>query len=320
MRQDTRVARARARHFAAAVAASAAIILSACAGKAPETPLRVAILPDADSLPFLVAEAEGLFEKEGASVELVSFKNPQERDAAFQAGQVDGAISDVLAAAFAAAGGFPVRITSVTDGRYGIAAAPGSLRKSAKDMSGARIGLSTNTIIQYFVDTRLRAAGLDAQDYEPVAVPRMPVRLEMLLGGKVDAAGLPEPLLSVAAARGATVVETSEEAGTDAGVVLFAKAFLDGRISDVIRFYRAYDAARLRINGNPDAYRSFLVEKAAFPEEVRDAYDFVEYRAPVLPATEQVKSVLEWMRGRGLLSREVSVEELLDARVAAKWK
>ncbi len=294
--------------------------LAACSPKAPSAPLRFAILPDADSLPFMVAQAEGLFEKEGAAVELVYFKNPQERDAAFQAGRVDGAISDVLAAAFAVAGGFPVRITSVTDGRYGIAAAPGTDRKAAADLGGARIGLSTNTIIQYFVETRLQSAGIPRGGYEPVAVPRMPVRLEMLLAGQVDAAGLPEPLLSVAAARGAAVLESSERAGTDAGVVLFAKPFLDARLPEVVRFYRGYDAARSRINADPDAYRGFLVEKAAFPEEVRNSYSFVKYRAPVLPAPEQVRAVLDWMRGRELLSRDLAPEELLDGRAVSRWK
>lgn len=314
-----RRARQGASPYAVLAALAAAASLAACSPK-PSGPLRFAVLPDADSLPFLVADAEGDFVKEGVAVELVAFKNPQERDAAFQAGQVDGAISDVLAAAFAVAGGFPVRITSVTDGRYGIAAAPGSWRLSARDLAGSRIGLSTNTIIQYFVDTRLKAAGVTRGGYTALAVPKMPVRLEMLLTGQLDAAGLPEPLLSVAAARGAIVVETSEEAGTDVGVVLFAASFLDARSRDVIRFYKAYDAARKRINADPDAYRGFLVEKAAFPEETRNSYSFVKYRPPVLPSQDQVDAVLAWMREGGLLSRDVTAREMLDDRVAAKWK
>jgi NitT/TauT family transport system substrate-binding protein len=68
-------------------------------------PLRVGIMPDADSLPFIYARDYGFFEREGVKVELIVFSNPQERDAAIQAGRLDGTISDVLAAAFLAAGG-----------------------------------------------------------------------------------------------------------------------------------------------------------------------------------------------------------------------
>ncbi|GHV05698.1 hypothetical protein FACS189485_13080 [Spirochaetia bacterium] len=62
-------------------------------------PLRVGIMPDADSLPFMVARDEGFFIAEGVNVELVNFQNPQERDAAIQAGRLDASISDLLAAA-----------------------------------------------------------------------------------------------------------------------------------------------------------------------------------------------------------------------------
>ncbi|MDR0760461.1 MAG: ABC transporter substrate-binding protein, partial [Treponema sp.] len=89
-----------------------------------DAPLRVGIMPDADSLPLMVARDEGLFVREGVDVELIVFSNPQERDAAIQTGRLDGAISDLLAAAFFAAGGFDTKVTSLTDGRYGIVASP----------------------------------------------------------------------------------------------------------------------------------------------------------------------------------------------------
>ncbi|TFG79979.1 MAG: ABC transporter substrate-binding protein, partial [Spirochaetales bacterium] len=113
-------------------------------------PLRFGILPDSDSIPFMVAQAENLFAAEGVNVEIVRFTSPVERDAAFQAGAVDGVISDVIAAALAVQGGFDVRIVSVTDGRYGLVAAPGG-SKDPLALKGKSIGLSTNTIIQYLV-------------------------------------------------------------------------------------------------------------------------------------------------------------------------
>lgn len=296
-----------------------AFSLLSCTPKAPPAPLRFGIMPDADSLPFMVAEAEGLFAKEGVAVELVPFVNAQERDAAIQAGKVDGAIADMLAAAFLVAGGFDLRVTSATDGRYGIAAAPGSGIAKASELRGKRIGMSTNTIIQYSVDAIVVAAGLPVDAYTVVAIPKMPVRMEMLLAGQVDAAGLPEPLLTAAIARGATLVGTTEEFGIDAAVVLFTKAMLDTRLSDVKKLYNAYAEATARIGAKPDAYRAFLVEKASFPEAVRDAYRFVEYRKPTLPDTAQVEAAIGWLTARGLLSKKLSASDLLDGRAVAGW-
>ncbi|MBU0926388.1 MAG: ABC transporter substrate-binding protein [Spirochaetes bacterium] len=304
--------------LAAALALAATGPLAAAPAKRAE-PIRLGIMPDADSLPFMVAEAEGLFAANGVSVELVTFANAQERDAAIQAGRLDGAISDLLAAAFLAAGGFDMRVTSATDGRYGIAAAPGSGIADAAGLAGKRIGLSTNTIIQYSVDAITGAAGLPASGYSSVAIPKMPVRMEMLLAGQVDAAGLPEPFLTTAVQRGATLVGTTEQFHIDAAVIVFSKAVLDSRLDEVKRLYAAYATAAKRINTSPDSYRGFLVEKARFPAEVKDAYRFVTYRAPTLPAVAHVQAAISWLKARGLLSKDLVPADLLDGRAVAAW-
>lgn len=294
-----------------------ALFAATAAVSAAAAPLRFGILPDADSLPFMVASDEGIFAAQGVEVELVRFANPQERDAAFQAGRLDGAISDLLAAAFFAAGGFDARVISRTDGRYGIVASPASGIKSAAGLRGKKIGLSTNTIIQYSVDALLGAAGIPMAAYEAVSVPRIPVRLELVLSGGIDGAGLPEPLLTAAVARGAVLVATTEESHIDAGVVLFSKRIIDRRLEELRAFYRAYAAACERINGRQDAYRSYLVEKAGFPAEIRDTYRFVRYLSPALPETVQVQGALDWLTARGLLSKALGPAELLDGRAVA---
>jgi len=282
-------------------------------------PLRVGIMPDADSLPFMLARDNGLFEKEETAVELIVFSNPQERDAAIQAGRIDGAISDLLAAAFLRAGGYDFKVTSLTDGRYGIAASAQSGIKTLAGLRGKRIGLSTNTIIQYTVDAQLEAAGVSMSEYEAVAVPRMPLRLEMLLTGAIEAASLPEPLLTAAVARGAVLLSTTDTSGIDAGIMLFSKKVLDTRLDSVKAFYRAYYKAALQINADPDAYRGYLVEQAAFPEAVKDAYRFVHYRKPSLPDENQITKVLNWLKTRKLLDADLSYADLTDPRAISEW-
>jgi NitT/TauT family transport system substrate-binding protein len=282
-------------------------------------PLRVGIMPDADSLPFMVARDEGLFAEHGVQVELINFSNPQERDAAIQAGRLDGAISDLLAAAFFAAGGFDTRVTSVTDGRYGIVASPQSNITALPELRGKRIGLSANTIIQYTVDAQLEAAGVSMAEYEAVAVPRMPLRVEMVLEGRIDGAGLPEPLLTAAASQGAVLLSTTDTTGIDAGILLFSKKVLDTRLDAVRAFYRAYYQAAQQINADPGAYRDYLVEKAGFPAAVKDAYRFVTYRKPSLPDAAQVEKALQWLKTRKLLEADLHPADLTDGRAISEW-
>jgi len=303
----------------AAAAASAAAAPSAAPPAAPAAaPLRVGILPDVDSLPLMAAEAEGRFAAEGVEVVLVPFKSALERDAALQAGAIDGAVADLLAAALQAQAGFDVRVASLTDGRYGIVAAPGSLIASAKELAGVPIGISTNTIIQYATESLLAAAGLPASSISITAVPKIQVRMELLLSGQLKAACLPEPFLTVARAKGATLIAASDDAGLRAGVLLFSGKVLDARLAEVSAFYRAYWKAASAINSDADSYRPFLVAKAGFPEEARASFRFVRYAPPRLPTEADVASVLAWMRAKGVLTAALSPAALLDGRAIAR--
>ncbi len=281
--------------------------------------LRIGVLPDVDSLPLLVADAEGRFDAEGVKVHLSRFTTAVERDAAFQAGAVDGVVSDLLGAALAAQAGFDVRVTSLTDGRYGIVSAPGSGIANAAGLAGVPVGISTSTIIQYATDVLLKRAGLTPDQIVGMAVPKIQVRMELLLAGQLKAACLPEPLLSVARARGATLIAASDESGFGAGVLLFSRKVLDTRLADVRALYAAYWKAAQAVNANDAAYRSFLVEKAAFPKEIRDQFRFVRYHAPRLPEISDVRDVLAWMKGKGLLSKDIDPATLLDGRAIAGW-
>jgi len=283
------------------------------------TPLRVGILPDADSLPLMLARDLDLFEKEGVKVELILFSNPQERDAAIQAGRLDGAISDLLAAAFLAAAGYDFKVTSSTNGRYGIVASPQSGIKTLQELRGKRIGLSVNTIIQYTVDAQLSAVGVSMNEYEAVAIPRMPLRLEMVLSGQIEAASLPEPLLTAATAQGAVLLSTTDTTNIDAGILLFSKKTLDNNLNSVRAFYRAYYKAAEEINSNPDAYRDYLVKEAGFPEAIKNIYRFVTYTKPSLPAISQIKNVFEWLKTRNLLNVSLSPEDIIDTRIVNEW-
>lgn len=288
------------------------------AGKIFAEPLRLAILPDADSLPFMIARDEGFFKAENVDVELVTFYNPQERDAAIQAGKVDGAVSDLLAAALFSAAGFDMKITSLTDGRYGIVAAPSFKGKSLETLRGKKIGLSLHTIIQYAVDSLLEKSGVAFSEYEAISIPRMPIRMEMLLAGQIDAACLPEPLLTAAIQKGAVLLAVTDNVGIDAGVLLFSKSILDNRLNDVKKLYRAYTKAAEKINFNQNAYRQYLVENASFPKEVKDAYQFISYRKPVMPTKEQIEQAIDWLHVRKLLATNIEFENLIDSRAVSQ--
>jgi len=281
--------------------------------------LTVGVLPDLDSIPLVIAEAEGYFAAAGVNVTLEHFTSPLTRDSALQSGEVDGAVSDLLAVAFARSAGFGVKATSATDGSYKLLVARNSGIHKVSQLAGHSIAMSLNTIIEYTTDRMLKASGVSPDAVEKSAVSQIPVRLEMLSQGKIDAATLPDPLATVAMNNGATLLMSSGDLGINPGVIVFTDAALAHKESSVKAFYAAYNRAVTFLRTKPEqSYIDLLIEKAGLPSEVRNSLHLPEYQPAHLPPDKEVKEVLAWLTAKGLIKKSFSYGELVDTKVAGK--
>ena len=263
--------------------------------------ITIGLMPDTDSIPFIIAAERGYFAQEGIEVELVSFKSAMERDAALQSGNLDGAVSDLLAVIFARSGGFALHATSYTDGNYNLVAGGNAGISTAADLRGKEIAISRNTIIEYITDEILKINGLDEQDVSKVVIPQIPVRLEMLQSGNLAAAVLPEPMARGAAASGNRYVTGSAELGLNPGVIVFADAAIQEKAESIRAMYRAYNKSVDYLNHAPRAeYIDLVMDKSGFPAPARDALELKPYRTAGLPAEKDVEEAVHWVKSRDL--------------------
>ncbi|MCX8013275.1 MAG: ABC transporter substrate-binding protein, partial [Rectinema sp.] len=63
----------------------ACVVILAPQAQTQQAPLQVGIFADADSLPLIVAQEEGIFAKEGVAVQMIRFSSAVERDSGLQA-------------------------------------------------------------------------------------------------------------------------------------------------------------------------------------------------------------------------------------------
>lgn len=263
--------------------------------------LTIGLMPDTDSIPFIIAAERGYFAEEGVEVELVPFKSAMERDAALQSGNLDGAVSDLLAVIFARSGGFSLHATSYTDGNYNLIAGGNAGISSAADLHGKEIAISRNTIIEYVTDEILAVNGMGEQDVSKVVIPQIPVRLEMLQSGNLAAAVLPEPMANVAVASGSRYVTGSGDLGINPGVIVFSDASIQEKSASVRVMYRAYNKAVEYLNHTPRAeYIDLVMEKSGFPAPARDALELKPYRPAGLPAEKDVEEAVHWVKSKDL--------------------
>lgn len=289
-------------------------LLSGCASKvdvSSDTIIRIGLLPDVNSLPFLIAQEVNLFQKEGIRVEVTMFKSAPDRDAALQSRNIDGADSDILSAALMIQAGFKMTVTSYTDGRYALIAAPETGIQEAAQLKGREIAISSNTIIDYVAHAILTKKGLKPDEIRTVAIPQIPVRMEMLASGKVQAACMPDPFAALAVARGGFEITDSIKMNIQPGVMVFDRAFAEKNIILLKKLYQAYDKAAGLLNTKGDQYRDLIVQKAGFPQETRDILKFPHYQTAVIPSQEDVAGILSWMKNNGLLKKNITYQDII---------
>jgi NitT/TauT family transport system substrate-binding protein len=275
--------------------------------------ITIGVMPDVESIPFIIADRNGYFEEEGVQVKIEHFKSAKDRDSALQSGLLDGAISDVLAVVFANEGGINLRIVSKNDGNILLMAGKDSGIDSIDNIKGKSVGLSNNTIMEYSVDKMLEAAGISADEINKIAIPPLPTRLEMLQGGKVDAAILPEPLAGLAVKNGATVLSTTDQLANKAGAIAFIAESLQESPEEIKAVFTAYNRAVDYLNNEPlSNYIDYVIEKQGFPAELKESIALPRYTRAELPEEKIVTDVVKWLKEKELIKGDYGYGDLVD--------
>ncbi|SHK39098.1 ABC transporter substrate-binding protein [Desulforamulus aeronauticus] len=299
-------------------------LLAGCAQekKAPpkteKQPLKIGVLPIEDIMPMVVAEKNGYFTQENLQVELIRFQSAVEQGNAMQSGQLNGMVTDMIVATLMKDTGLDLKMTSITlgatpqEGRFAIVAAPGSTIKTLADLKGKSLGISHNSIIEYVSDGLLKDAGIDPSEVKKTSVPKIPLRMEMLFNKQIDAITVPDPMVTFAEFKGATVIAQDTTRNLSQAVILFDQKTLDEKKAAVAGFYRAYAKAVEDLNNHPDQYKQLMVKNVNIPEPIAKDYSLQRYPKPQVPTEEDVNNILQWMSEKKLLKKDLKYPDLVQ--------
>lgn len=288
--------------------------------------IKIGTLATEDSLPLWVAEQMGYFATQGIpSVEIVNFQSAQERDVAFASGAIDAFMGDMIASANLEASGARNSIATImlgadqSQGRFGVVVPPKSTVTDMKSLAGIPVGTSSATIQEYVLDGLMAESGVASSAVKTEEVKKVPVRFELLMAGKLKAAALPEPFLTLAEQGGAKIVgdDTKAAANLSQTVLVISDEYLAklGGAATEDAVLAAWDLAVNDINKSPDAYRELLVEKARLPKPLATTYKVNVYPTAQLPTAERVDAILGWMKSKGYLKGDVTIDDLIPETV-----
>jgi NitT/TauT family transport system substrate-binding protein len=276
--------------------------------------MKVGAMPDEATLPYYVAEREGIFAEHGLDVEVVPFMSAMERDSALIAAEIDAEQNDPVGVLVLRNAGYNAKVVNremhetPEKMRFAVVASPNSNATSIEDLEGKQIAISSNTVIEWIADNLLGDVTT-----EKIEEKKVPIRMQMLLEDKYEAATLPEPLASYAIYKGAKLVISDSEFNKTIGytVTVFRGEFIEEHPESVAQFLAAYNEAVERINANPENYRSLLVEIAKVPDEIADSYHMGTYMPAQQYPRDNFEDVLSWMESKDLVTQEILYEDLI---------
>jgi len=290
------------------------VMLLSCSKKGDV--IKVGILPAIDSLPLIVAEAEGLFEEEGISLELVMFNSALEKESAVLSSALHGSFGDMVTALLTLKSGKDVRIFTESSRTgnsrmFALVAAPGSSVKGIKSAGREQIAVSSGSVIEFFLDEIAALNNVDTGTLRKLEVKGIPLRYQMLMSGQVSLAMLPEPLVSKAEKEGARIIADDLSLDVTATVISFRGDFLEKNRSFAESFTKAYNKSINLINTNPDKFRDLMVSRLRLPEELKESFKVPRYNEVNPPSERDILQVYSWMKSKGLVEAPLEYDKII---------
>ncbi|WP_130808179.1 ABC transporter substrate-binding protein [Senegalia massiliensis] len=248
--------------------------------------LKIGVMPAVDSAPIFVAEEIGYFEQENLDMDIKVYTNAVNRESALQSGQLDGAMTDLIAFVNNINNDFKIKITTSTDGKFPFLVKKGFEEKETIDIGMMEVSVS-NFLSEQYLSSKY--------EMNKIFIPEIPTRLEMIKSGKMDMAIIPEPMASMGELGGLEkrVYENKEEFTPEA--MVFTYDAISEKEEAISKFHRAYNKGVKYIKENEKESRRILIDKLELNPEIIDNIDMPEYNMARLPSSEYMNKVIQWV-------------------------
>lgn len=283
--------------------------------------MKFGVLPALQALPLFVAESKGLFPKFGLDVDLILFNTAAEKDIALASGSLDGCFADLVTPLVLKGNSRDIVIVAKNydtrhDRRmFAILAKPGSKVSSVKDLDGKPVAIASNTVVDLVNEKLQTQAGVPREKINTIESKNIGLRFQALLNGQLEAAVLPEPLVTVAVSKGARILIDDAGLGESQTALVFTREFVTKHPELAKSFLAALQAANYLINSDPDSVRDIMVEKVRLPVALKLQYPVPRFPKLAAPDRDALENIAGWLKQRGVIRSTVSYEQVVNGEL-----
>lgn len=274
--------------------------------------LTLGVMPSVDNIPLLVAKKQGFDKKHGVNLSLEVFRNANDRDTAFQAKQVDGMNSDLIAFATYLEGGMDIQITGSTFGEFDLVVNDDDV-KTLADLKDKKVAVLTESGTQYSAEQMLKEQNVQGEEVHFEHIPPVPSRIELLRSHELSGAILPEPFVTMAKEEGMRVLSTTREIGINPFIMVFERETIETKQEAIRGMYEAYnEAVDYLKTANPEEYMDLFVEEIGFPETLKDKIHVPDYTKAEQTSLKDIEQAFQWARDHDILTKDIKPEDVLS--------
>lgn len=267
--------------------------------------LKIGIMPAVDSAPILLAQKMGYYEELNLDIQIDVYTNAVNRQSALQTGELDGAMTDLIAFVNNVNNGFPIKITTSTDGSF-----PFLVKEGFKEKENIDIGMMEISVSNFLTEQFLS----DKYTLNKVFIPAIPARLEMVKSKKLDMAIIPEPLASIGELAGLEKRVYKNKHDFTPEAMIFTKSAIKNKKEAIDRFHKAYNKAVIDINTNDNLARDILVEVLELKPEVKDLISLPEYHLARLFTKSYLNYVINWVERKQDIKIDISYQDMIEGQ------
>ena len=282
-------------------------------------PLTFGLMSSMDGLPFTVAHKLGIYDSFGLEVNFIKYYSPIDRDAAFQTGQIDGAITDYSSAILQQSKGTRLGLIMQTDGYCQLIAGKESKIKNPGQLKEKNIAISYATGIEYATDKVLEQAGIKTGETNKPEINNIPLRLAMLENEQIDATFLPDPYACMATNKGAHLLTSTRQMKITFTGIAFNEKALKEKAEEIKLLIAGYNLGVEYIRKHPvNEWKQLLTEETGLTEAEIKNLMLPVYRLAARPDSCDIAQAIRWLQKKKAIPLDYTGTNLVDTTFAPK--
>ena len=257
-------------------------------------PLSLGIMPTMDVFPFIVAQKSGIYDSLGLKVNLVQFDSPYDRDAAFLTGKIDGTITDYPSIALLQVHHPGVSVIMATQGYFCFITNRQNPINQFDELKEKNIAISRGTVIDYATDLLCEKYGIKSGEINKPEIAQIPLRLNMLQYGQIEATFLPDPFATIAMKNGNKSLISTRELNIHLTGTAFTETALKEKRKEITALIKGYNLGVKHIQAcSPKELNLLLTEAAGIPDYIAKLILLPSYTPAKRPDEQDIRQTIK---------------------------